>query len=448
MSSTTRILRPVRVIALAQDGRILLDGGPSAWRLPRFQSETKGSSDASTLSREARRALGLRVTLLRFARDTGDFERDWEGGTLVVEPEDVEAGPAPGLSWVPAQRLRETPLAGDEDQALVEQAIAEGVAPPALRAAWARPGWRQQAMAWCVAALESKGRRVTAEPEPVRQWNISSIHRIPTDLGAAWFKAVPPFFAYEGRLISFLERLLPGRVPTVIDAAPDRGWVLLEEISGETLRERRGSGFYGKALQVLATLQVACAPRVEDMLAIGCPDRRLATLPSDFEQLASRADVRARLTTEEAGQLRSLGDAVARWAAALSAFPVPETLLHGDFHPGNVALIEGKPLIFDWTDGCVGHPFFDLATFVHSAEAPDHERLIAAYLRAWSKVAAEDEMRLALELAMPLAFIHHAISYRRILDGIEEAERGGFAGSVEGWLRRFLATAGARDARS
>jgi aminoglycoside phosphotransferase (APT) family kinase protein len=70
--------------------------------------------------------------------------------------------------------------------------------------------------------------------------------------------------------------------------------------------------------------------------------------------------------------------------------PKPKVLLaslvHGDLHLGNVAKGPGGPLIFDWTDACVAHPFLDLATIrrgtgeVDVAEAELRARLRAAYL--------------------------------------------------------------------
>ena len=36
----------------------------------------------------------------------------------------------------------------------------------------------------------------------------------------------------------------------------------------------------------------------------------------------------------------------------LRSGPVPQTLMHGDFHAGNIALTEKGYIIFDWTDAC------------------------------------------------------------------------------------------------
>ena len=55
--------------------------------------------------------------------------------------------------------------------------------------------------------------------------------------------------------------------------------------------------------------------------------------------------------------------------AAVAACGVPDTLVHGDFHPGNVA---GRPddyVILDWGDSFVGHPLLDELPFVVPAGA-------------------------------------------------------------------------------
>ncbi len=56
----------------------------------------------------------------------------------------------------------------------------------------------------------------------------------------------------------------------------------------------------------------------------------------------------------------------ARCIAFINAIPEGNTLVHGDFHPGNVMLSGDEPLIIDIADLSYGHPLFDLA-FVYRA---------------------------------------------------------------------------------
>lgn len=122
----------------------------------------------------------------------------------------------------------------------------------------------------------------------------------------------------------------------------------------------------------------------------------------------------------------------------LAACGIPETLLHGDFHSANVMHNAGRLRIVDWTDGCVSHPFFDLATYVREEDG-GRPALIDAYIDAWSDAGPRDGLKDALGLSEPLACLHHAVSYERILDAIEPGWRHEIGGATQRWLRRFLA---------
>ena len=49
--------------------------------------------------------------------------------------------------------------------------------------------------------------------------------------------------------------------------------------------------------------------------------------------------------------------------AQLQAGPVPETLVHGDFHPWNVHRDGDHLVIFDWSDAAITKPFVDVMTW-------------------------------------------------------------------------------------
>src|SRR5438477_2563449 len=124
-------------------------------------------------------------------------------------------------------------------------------------------------------------------------------------------------------------------------------------------------------------------------------------------------------------------------------YGVPETLLHGDFHRGNVATSGGRTMLVDWTDGCVGHPFFDLATALPD-DGKHRETLLSAYLEGWAELTPIAQLRDAFTIADCLACLHHAVSYQRILDGIEPGERWELGGAVHRFaVERFLDKHGA-----
>jgi hypothetical protein len=45
----------------------------------------------------------------------------------------------------------------------------------------------------------------------------------------------------------------------------------------------------------------------------------------------------------------------------LQRLPAGNTLCHGDYHPDNILLLEGKPFVLDWMTATRGHPLADVA---------------------------------------------------------------------------------------
>jgi phosphotransferase family enzyme len=339
-----------------------------------------------TLERE----LGLRAPFLRTAAVVKDV--DGRPTTALLEfdaPRSVSRG-----SWI---ALDEAPgLAPPELREAAERWVAEqhGAPIPPERAPWARPGWLGEAEAWIAASVDLVG-----EPRLHAQWPLSSVLCANTSAGVVYFKAAFPLFRHEPGLTAAIAREHPVLAPAVVAIEPERGWLLMRELQGPVLGDLDRSR-WPEAGPLLGEIHRAWSSRREEILALGADDRGLDTLVVPDEL---RADL---------DRLHELG--------------LPETLVHGDFHPWNV--VAGDRLVlYDWSDACLSHPLFDLLTYGWHA---DRSALLAAY-----GVSPE-----TFAIAEPLACIHHAVSYERILEALEPADRWLFA-DVPGQLRA-RATAG------
>ena len=83
--------------------------------------------------------------------------------------------------------------------------------------------------------------------------------------------------------------------------------------------------------------------------------------------------------------------------------------------------------------------FVDLPTFLQRADDESaRESMLDAYLEAWTDLASLEELRAAYELALPLAYAHHAISYLRITDALEPDDRWWFEDEPKRWLAGAL----------
>ena len=123
----------------------------------------------------------------------------------------------------------------------------------------------------------------------------------------------------------------------------------------------------------------------------------------------------------------------------LAAIGVPETLLHGDLHPRNVAVRDGRALSFDWTDGSVSHPFLDLVTFVEErSPISQDKRLTDAYLAEWEEYASPADLRRALELADELGALHQTMTSLHLPDHLSGPSRDSMFRGAVWWLQQLL----------
>ncbi|HSK55063.1 MAG TPA: aminoglycoside phosphotransferase family protein [Jiangellales bacterium] len=300
--------------------------------------------------------------------------------------------------------------------------------PAPLRQTWAHPAGPEQVLRWAEQQLHRAGTAPTGPSTQVRTWNLSSLWRIPTPDGAAWLKVVPPFFAHEGRV---LERLDAPGVPTLLAAEGAR--VLLAEIPGEDKYDAPLPALLTMVRTLLA-IQVQWVDRLDELLAIGVPDWR----PEPLAALA--ADTVARTAPEldraVVAHLDHLLAGLPGRYAAVDACGIPDTLVHGDFHPGNVRGSGDRLVLLDWGDTGVGNPLLDDAAFTERLSDDDTRVVRTEWSAAWRRHVPGCEPDRARELLAPVMALRLAVIYRGFLDRIEPDERIYHAADPVTWLCR------------
>ena len=277
---------------------------------------------------------------------------------------------------------------------------------------WTEPAFLASAVEWADEQLgELKCPRTGEVEQPhVRSW--STVLRLPTAEGPVWFKANTPELAHEVAVVEGVSARVPERVPALLASDVERGWMLLTD-AGERLREvvvvEQSLERWHDVLAGVADLHHALEPDVDDLLAAGVPDLRLANLPDQYAELVDRIDVEPRFVAATS-RVRELVD-------ELASYGVTETLQHDDLHDGQVFVKEGRNLVMDWGDTVVSHPFFTLSVTLEGGVAwglddVEHSEDITPYVETYLARYAPDrpELRNAVPAALRLGWVCRALN--------------------------------------
>ena len=430
--------------------RILLLPGPAGWSLPqrRLDERVWAPSAVQRLYEALRDDLGIAAPVLRCLLSRDDKANHEVHAVFALENDQPAWTPPAGARWIDRATLAELTLAQPEQRPALEDCLAEaaGAPVPEQRPPWARAGWFKPATAWIETEVARLGSTLVAPIEYVKTWGISAVLRARTTSGDLFFKQAArlPLFADEPRLTAALARLYPQHIPAplAIDAA--RGWMLLADIGIER-RDMSDIAPYEAAMRIWGELQRASTAAVEELFAAGCLDRRLDVLAAQLDPLLDDPETHAHLAAEEIAELRRLTPHLKALCRHLADYGIPPALAHGDLHWDNIALHADNAVIFDWTDGCVAHPFLDLVTLLKlPAALPEREaikvRLRDRYLASWTDYAPLEQLQAAAALAEALGNFHQAVSYHAIVNGLEAASKHELASGLSYFLRQGLNT--------
>lgn len=314
-------------------------------------------------------------------------------------------------------------------------AVLTGIAPPPEgRADWFRLSWYDEVEAWADDALGALDRRRTGPCTPTKVWSLSAVLRVPTDGAPVWLKAACRHFHAEPALTRLVSTMLPGHTPQVVAVDDERGWVLTEEIPAAD-EESAPEGVGPEAARIAATLQLRSLDHLAELRAARVPERDLVETGRRFDEILREGLELGDLTEDELAAARATAPAVHALLDELAALGVPDTLVHGDLHTGNVARDGDSVVLYDWSDAAVSHPFLDVVLL--ASRLPDEEQpaTYAAYAECWRAAYPDLDVERALRLARSVNTIYQMVTFELIQRAQEDASAWELHGVVARWLR-------------
>ncbi|MEM7034175.1 MAG: phosphotransferase [Chloroflexota bacterium] len=324
---------------------------------------------------------------------------------------------------------------------------------PFVAASWQEPAWTDEAIAWIEATLKQQNITIEGNIKQPYVTPAATILQIPTNAGQIFFKAVIPSLSVEISISDALAAWHPDHSLQVLGSDLQKGWMLLPD-GGLRVREAFSQHLtlehWTDIVAKYAKLQIALSDKIDDLLAFGTRDRRLAVLPTLYENLLADTDL--LLLDQEDGisvqvyqRLVASIPQVTQMCQQLDKYAVPASLHHNDLHDGNMFVQDEQFIFFDWGDSSISHPFFSLRTAFVSVEntfglVEDDaffENLADAYLKPWSRFETQANLRTTYDLARRLWSISSAIKYQTLL-GFAPPLQEEYKGAVPALLQEFL----------
>jgi Phosphotransferase enzyme family len=422
------------VVGRADGPEVLVDAGGDGLQLPMVGGPVAIEPFAAAAVEAVEALLGTPVVPLRLTWLPAD---GWLSGSIVVELEPLDEAPA-GFQWRDPDGLIDL-IEPAEARAVVQRrqagiaATAATLAPP-----WSHVGWMAQASAWMVERMAEAGMAPIDGPRLVYQGPLAAVLRASSSSEACYLKCATRAFAHEAAITAVLARQTPGGVPDVVVHEPLKNWLLMRDHGGVSLDADDGADWVS-GLAVAAALQRSSIGATGALTAAGAQVRPLERLVTSIPEMLDRGDLGGRLAPETRDAWVASIPRFLDACAALLDLSLPETLVHGDLHPGNIVVGPRGHVVVDWSDAAVGHPFVDLPTFLlRTKDADLRGRLRDAYVGAWADLVPRPRLEVAAELAMAVGAVYQVASYQALLPALDAPERAVFASADVRWAERAL----------
>ena len=404
-------------------------------RLPRATSSATSTTDQ--LDAVTAR-LGSLPPVLRIV--IGPLDAEGEAPLRLADFDTIGPDAPAGCTWTATDTLdpaRATPPELHDAARRAMERHRDGPGP--LDPPWSRPGWWARASTWMTDRMRELGSPASGPPRVVYLWGISIVLRAPSPAGAMFLKCSAPIFRGEAAVTGALAKVTPDLVSLVAAVEPDEGWLLMHDHGERSLGERPSEA-WAVGLDRLATVQLAWAGRTDDLVGAGAAIRPIAELASALPGFATRYALAAHFSDEDRRSWDTALPALVAACRRLDELGPSPTLVHGDFHPWNVADEPSGPRIFDWTDAAISHPFTDLAVYATRPEDVAIRRANRdAYLARWADHLDPAALAEAGELAIVVGTLYQVDSYLRILESLDPDDVWDLEPAAASWARAAVA---------
>jgi hypothetical protein len=194
-----------------------------------------------------------------------------------------------------------------------------------------------------------------------------------------------------------------------------------------------------EGLEVHATIQRHWATGNDELARAGAALRPLSDLVASLPGFADRLALACGFSADDRRVWDAALPGFVESCRRLDSVGPPPTLVHGDFHPWNVADGPDGARIFDWTDAAISHPFTDLAVYVTRTKDVALRRTMRdAYLARWADDMDPADLVEAGDLAIVVGTLYQVDSYLRIVESLGPDDIWDLGMATGSWARAAI----------
>lgn len=314
-----------------------------------------------------------------------------------------------------------------------------------------------QALQWAIKYLTSHKQFSVQSHQKIVETSYSVVFKIETSHGVIYLKQTPEKLFIESKNLAFLHAQGCGNIPECIAENRALCCFLMLSCGDELLRQlfKRDVDFNQLRQGILnyTNIQRLLEKKAQQLISLGTPDWRLHRFASLYYQLIKQDDllITDGLTRKEIDRLHQLYPTCIKLCEDLSAYAIPETINHCDFHENNMLLDKktGAINIIDWGEMVITHPFFSLngclwhITYFNELKQTDliYLKLQVGCIAAWLDLYDEKQLLNLLNMTNKLNGVYAALAYEQMYiatkDQLKKVQKE-HPGSIAGCLRTFL----------
>lgn len=297
--------------------------------------------------------------------------------------------------------------------------------------------------AWLNSVCEKNGIRINGEIVQLKNAYVSTVLCAPTDMGNVYMKIPGKLYIAELSFTSELRKLGIADLPGWIDFDLNMNVVLMKDMGGNDLPNQ--SDIDTLKVVILQYAQIQKDSILHLPLNFEHYDNTIAAILDKLDTFPQKSFEMLKGTQYEISkdELAKLSDHITTAAALLKSInhiPVPDTIHHGDVRPGNIRVVDGNYIFYDWSWGAISHPFIEIVSFLHIIRRtlPNEsakEMLIDSYLQEWLSYGTLNDLKYAFSTLSVLKDLFFALVDYDWVEAIKRSSNESIDFmSADGWL--------------